>query len=819
MRIKLNPQHRFTALLFAGIIVVLSHFEALFLNASFLPSRQEFFSGRNVRRPWFGFEPKYRTPTHGFYDIGAAAWQWEPAQLFMRNCLRDRESPYWNPYSSCGALGPETMVDAKFSPISIAIALTGASSASFHIVLLGALFVGVYFCIRLLTIFVGVGIGASFLGGLVFAASGFALSTLNTQMGGAYLLTPPALYALTALSVTKSLRWLPLAGIALGLLLATSFISTLLLAAGFCFTFALFFPDGRFLSKATLQRFFLLLAAMVLGCLMTSCIWLPFLESLRFTTLAEEYARRKLAGLPFRTFFSLFSPEHFWESYNNFAPSGGEARALSNSAALIFHVGIGPGILALAALGSSGLRQKKFLWILILATVFAVGMQWRLFPFYWLGTLPVVRSIRPNYFASLITTGAWLLVAIGFEGLRERKGAFAALLGWTVPAALFCWLFFVLAGPHERAPEVALVGIFLAAYLVLLLLLAFGPARHATLRALLLSVCCLELFQWENHTYLPRRNLESHLPKFVEFLKTHVSDGRILNIGRRTLYPEWGSALQIPQVDTMNVSRLSWYQNFLEKGIVRPKRFGTFFLVVDPKGPPTLNFDSLRLMSVRFLVVNKSEKPWIAYLASMGLQPAFQDADRFIVPVPGHLPRAFVVREIRETSKLPGELNESSASIAMTTDQKFVDEATASLGKATMHLPVSAEADRLSITAYHNTNVTLEAHLGAPGILVLTDAWHPAWKVTVNGKPAYCARVDGAFRGVLLPAGQSKIGFTYKNVFVSVSVVCSSITALLLIVGACWAIFQMAFRGSSTVMLDCAEIAADDHRSLRGGKL
>src|SRR6266571_7802424 len=82
---------------------------------------------------------------------------------------------------------------------------------------------------------------------------------------------------------------------------------------------------------------------------------------------------------------------------------------------------------------------------------------------------PACESIRLHYFASLITTGAWLLAAFGFQGLREPKGAFAALLGLTVPAALFSWLFFALAGPQERAPEVALVCIFLVASLALLL--------------------------------------------------------------------------------------------------------------------------------------------------------------------------------------------------------------------------------------------------------------------------------------------------------------------------------------------------------------
>ena len=49
----------------------------------------------------------------------------------------------------------------------------------------------------------------------------------------------------------------------------------------------------------------------------------------------------------------------------------------------------------------------------------------------------------------------------------------------------------------------------------------------------------------------------------------------------------------------------------------------------------------------------------------------------------------------------------------------------------------------------------------APGVLVLTDAWHPNWSVRVDGRPAVLGRVDEAFRGVPLPAGRHVVEMTY----------------------------------------------------------
>jgi uncharacterized membrane protein YfhO len=51
----------------------------------------------------------------------------------------------------------------------------------------------------------------------------------------------------------------------------------------------------------------------------------------------------------------------------------------------------------------------------------------------------------------------------------------------------------------------------------------------------------------------------------------------------------------------------------------------------------------------------------------------------------------------------------------------------------------------------------------ASGLLVLADPWAPAWRVTVDGKPAELLRTDHAFRGVWLPAGDHTVRFTYQD--------------------------------------------------------
>ena len=67
----------------------------------------------------------------------------------MARSIWTGQSIYWNPYSGTGSLGPETLVDIKTSPLSIAVALMGGSDLAFHLAFLGLNFLGV-FCLLVL---------------------------------------------------------------------------------------------------------------------------------------------------------------------------------------------------------------------------------------------------------------------------------------------------------------------------------------------------------------------------------------------------------------------------------------------------------------------------------------------------------------------------------------------------------------------------------------------------------------------------------------------------------------------------------------------
>ncbi len=83
---------------------------------------------------------------------------------------------------------------------------------------------------------------------------------------------------------------------------------------------------------------------------------------------------------------------------------------------------------------------------------------------------------------------------------------------------------------------------------------------------------------------------------------------------------------------------------------------------------------------------------------------------------------------------------------------------------------------RADILSYEPERVVVETTGEGDGWLVLTDAWYPGWRATVDGAPVEIARADVLFRAVPVPAGRHRVEFVYAPISFRIGIGISLVT-------------------------------------------
>ncbi|AWY43546.1 hypothetical protein DKY63_27945 [Pseudomonas putida] len=750
------------AYLVALLLLVAAFPDVIFNNASLRLTDQ--ITGAYTAVP---LKPFYTIPNTtgwwaGYNDNGGATYQSEPMMQFMVNSIRDGQSPYWNPYSAAGALGPEALVDQKFSAMTLVNALLGGGSGIYNIVFLLALYFGVFFIYRIVRELFGLSAVAALAASVFYLLNGYITANLGSNVTQSYLYVPVCLYTALSFALRFSiLRWC-MAVLAFSLFFSCTFMPTTitsLIAMG-CIVLGFLVnnvQNGKYSAKTAAATSFFLCLSMLGSFLLLAPLYFPFLENLKSLGTLEDYSKRYFWGLRYpNAIMSFFSSSHLFESYNAAEPLAASFNEhgsfIGNT---VFHIGVIAIGLAGCAIARRMPQFKCLVAICIAVTGFVVV---RLFDPVWIqvffAQLPIIGHIGSQYWWPVIMFPLVILVAFGTHNLQAKN---VRILPCLALIAFGIWAFMKIYGVfglQEPRLEYKTLSLELLAAVTTLVIAVAVFARFisspAILRAVLgglVVVMFVELILMGKMVRFERNDLFSNMPPALQFVKDNIGNYRTLNFGQGGLYPELGSAFKIQEVSTLNQGGLPEFRDFFYASInlESSQRLGyhettplgsfpTLILIQDKPETNTINWGAMNFLGVKYVLLPLTYTAYEADLKARGFEEVYHSLATRVMENKHVLPRAFAI----------------SAS-GVTAD----DSVDLPFGYAQNLVPVS-------IDTYRNGEVILSGQVDQESLVVLSDTWHSNWTAVLNGKKVPITKVDKAFRGVVVPAGSFSIRMEYQ---------------------------------------------------------
>ncbi len=793
------------ALLTALAVVVVLFPDALFMRTGLSQTSQ--FMGAFINCPTKQFykQPPFRLSQHGYADGGGALWQSEPAQQFLALCLKEKESPYWNPYSGAGQLGPETLVDLKLSFQGLLIALLGGTQKAYNGVLIGTTFVAVTFLYLFFARFLKLSTIAAVGGCFIFALNGYSTATQGSNTSQTFYYFPILLYALSSFSLKPSsikYFWLFLID---AIILSTTFMPTTFFVlftthvVALAVSMAQDSEANRTGWKRRLTVFGLQISAAALAFLSMSFVYLPILESFQYVDAVSMYSARVFYSANFSSLLSLFCSRHFWEEYGALpailwsdAPENHGVRITSN----MYHFGA----IAFMIVACSLNRLKQMSPVTVVCLAFLTISLGRIFAFPVLSQIveftPGFRSLGEQYWFVCTAICFSIASGLGLQAIlnRAEKSWLAPIVVSTTVLGTIAFLTSTYGFPepeseYKKLCVAILTGCTIAG--IVLIGLAFRFKKMTPIFcSLLIFVCAGELVFDMMFSRSRRYDFYKDPPPTVQFLKKNCGNHRVMNVGMGVLPAEEGSAFGIQQVETMNMNILPTYEKFFHAHFLKDRvtswgRFCTLFLLSEHKhfvDRVPLNLPMLNLCGVKYVVampVTKSAE----HLKANGYKDVFGFIFWHIFENKNVYPRAFLTPFVSSTPENLGENTDNCArSIAFSADKKFLDDCQSlniqNAAKNSEAQIFKIKDSAASIREYHHASVLIETSAPQPAVLVLTDNWHPNWSATLDGKPVHLGLVDETFRGVPVPAGNHKIAMTYRPKTLTAGLILSALALL-----------------------------------------
>ncbi len=702
-----------------------------------------------------------------------SATQWYPWYSFLGESLRSGHIPMWNPHSFAGTpFAADPLSGWTYLPAMVLFTIFPVSAAAKAYLFVHPLLAGLSMYALARTLRVNV-VGAV-MASIVYEFNGFMYHRNSCCFAFASvaawlpLIILAAELALRSHGLTRRALWWGVSGFALSQVFAAwpgqGSYYVLLTLGGYLAYRTLLDPSGQ--DRRVPRRISDLLlhgAGIVLfGVALAAAGLLPRIEYNGLSNLAGGYADNEflvLRGWSLRQWSTLLSPGSVWYA-------GGAAVALAAVAPVLARRRMAVpywATLCIITLILSGQGPSPVHWV-----------------FYH---LPGFAQLHPH--------GPDRIVMVFYLGAALLAGATITSLGRSGPRATFVSVVLILVmllltAIGASVPSEAVGGMILVA--VLTALGAAIPSKRLLVFLLLLLIVFADLYV-ADQTILERgetshgsaRLVKADLGSYyqlsgaVRFLQARQREQPFRYFGyspsprqpgNQSRWMFWDPAVRALEVH--NRAIVSGLQDVQGYNPVHIARYGEYVDALNGRGQDyhfTKVFGSglesplLDLLNVRYVIVptaataNTKLPPEL----DAGYTTVYQDEEARVLQNREAFPRAWIVHSAQRVG--PGEALQALASGRVDPARTaLVEQPLPTLGDT---FPNSV--DTATVIDYSAEHVRLTTSTEAPGLLVLSEVYYPAWKAYVDSRPAPLYPADHILRAVPVPQGRHVVELRYES--------------------------------------------------------
>ncbi len=751
--------------------------------------------------------------------IGAGGYA---ARQFMAEYIRKHLTvAFWQPHilsgqptvaAFFGDLFYPTLLLRLFLPVHIVWAWT----FYLHTVLAG---LGTYLFLKELKL----DTPAAFLGGVAYMFSGSLLTLAYAGHDGRLIgsaLMPLALFFLTRgvnrwqlrrqVPQATPLIWFLLTGLVLALQLLSGHIQKvyytgLILVAYFLFLFIRIIRQEKNRTAALPLLVYFVIGVILAGAL-AAIQYLPIYSNLPYGARGADrgYEFATSWSMPIAEIFDLLTPNFSGGLWNYWSKNPFKLHSE--------YLGILPLFFALIALvrGRKKPEVKFFFFAFLVTVLLAWGGNTPLYriPYYLLPGLSKFRGPGMIFFLATFTIA--VLAGYGVDHLLKESATTnpTKRLRFLIYAlgALLALLIFALIGRD------ALAGI-----------LNPGPRLNQFLNnyPALITGLVFATFLWLLGYLLTTTLLRRRLPPLPFVIITavimtsdiginlklwHESRGYIRSMPRPTEYFAPDEVVRFLKPDTtiyrvlpLHYERSDegelWLHNIHSTGGQIPNPLQTYQEFIGAEGTVLfqannlLNPNFMNLLNIKYIITynlpddispyDAQTRQLITQLRTFFNQPQFSrvfTGSRYsIYENKDYLPRAFIVPDYEV-------VNNKEEVFSRLLRPDFNPAQTALLYKNPGLPPADTATFRAAarITTYDANQITINASLNVPGILILSENYHPDWQVQVDGNPATLLQAFHTLRAVALPPGNHQVKFFYRSESFNTGMLISILATLIL---------------------------------------